>query len=366
MAASDDKKQNVFFMLDKNEDNFHAISTTTSSLLYGSEETQASPQLTLIIPTYKRGELFREALKSAISQQSVLFSWEIVIVDNTEADENGETPVLQIVRECGDSRIRYYHNEENLGMFGNWNRGVELARGEWVSFLHDDDVLCPDAMANIGRILLFAEKQLPRLGYIHARKAEFTHDFNPEEARRHDKKFLTRLTRIDALIYGYSPTCIPSCGTTILKHAYMETGGADARYGSIADAVLGYQIMKHYDVVMSDRVLGGYRWQDNETLQKKTVLDFVERDLQFARYRYSLTFWSRLFGLLFWRIQHNRNIEGKLKLAQRGHHDMDIYEFDFVVPYKKSSLLNVFIYKIIYKIYHNIKKMNRIYIDKIL
>ena len=118
--------------------------------------------------------------------------------------------------------------------------------------------------------------------------------------------------------------------------------------------------MKHYDVVMSDRVLGGYRWLDNETLQKKTLLDFVRMDLQFSMYRYSLNFWSRLFGLLFWRVQHNENIQGKLKLAQKGHHDMDIHDFDFIVPYKKSGMIASFLYKIIHQYYHQVEKRRRI------
>lgn len=341
---------------------YKKICNIQKNIFFSFYYTKNTIILSIIIPTYKREKLFCEALKSALLQQSVPFAWEVVVVDNTELDENGETPALRFVRECGDLRVRYYHNEKNLGQFGNWNRGVELARGEWVSFLHDDDVLCPDALVNIGRIIRFAEKHLPRLGYIHARKMEFTQDFNPEEARRCDKKYLTRLTRTGALIKGYSQTCIPSCGTTILKRAYEEVGGADSRYGVIADAVLGYQIMKNYDVVISDRVLGGYRWLENETLQKKTLLDFVKLDFQFARYRYSLTFWSRIFGILFWRVQHNINIEGKLKLAQKGHHKMDIYDFDFVIPYKKNSFFKIFIYKIIHKIYHYIEKINRIYI----
>lgn len=363
MINMDNKIKNIFFMIDKNEDSFYAISEISSFCLYGMEEIHGSPLLSLIIPTYKREKLFCEALKSALAQQPVPFAWEVVVVDNTELDEKGETPALRFVRECGDLRVRYYHNEKNLGMFGNWNRGVELARGKWVSFLHDDDVLCPDAIANIGRIIHFAQKHLPRLGYIHARKMEFTQNFDPNLARQQDKPYLARLTRTGALIYGYSPTCIPSCGTTILKQAYKETGGTDSRYGSIADAILGYQIMKHYDVVMSDRVLGGYRWLDNETLQKKTLLNFVELDLLFAKYRYSLNIWSRIFGLLFWRIQHNQNIEGKMKLALKGHYKMNIHDFDFIVPYKKSSFFMEYIYKMIHQYYHQIEKRQRIDIN---
>lgn len=359
-----EQKENPFENIDRKMNGFQIVSKVNSIQLYGFQTYKKISLISLVLSTYHRDLLFREALKSVLVQQAVPFAWEIIVVDNSEPDEKGETPALRIVREFGDSRVQYYRNEQNLGMLGNWNRGVELARGEWVSFLHDDDVLCPDALANLGRIIRFAKEKLPRLGYIHARRVEFSENFDPEQAKKKSKPYLTRLTRTGALIRGWSQTGMPSCGTAILRQAYRETGGADGKYGGIADAVLGYQIMKRYDVVMSDAVLGGYRWLDNETLRKETLLNFVQADLLFAQYRYSLTPWSRLFGRLFWRVQHNLNIEGKLELARKGHHDMSRHDFDYIVPYKKSSRIMRFLYKMVQQIYHQIEKRGRIYFSK--
>ena len=41
-------------------------------------------------------------------------------------------------------RLSYYKNTENIGMSGNWNRLYQLAKGEWVVMLHDDDMLYDD------------------------------------------------------------------------------------------------------------------------------------------------------------------------------------------------------------------------------
>ena len=35
----------------------------------------------------------------------------------------------------------YMKNEENIGMFGNWNRALEVTRTKYVVLLHDDDWL---------------------------------------------------------------------------------------------------------------------------------------------------------------------------------------------------------------------------------
>lgn len=108
----------------------------------------------MIIPTYNRTGLLKEAIDSVLSQKSVDFMWEVIVIDNTPLDEDGSTPALRIIEKQNDSRILYFHNEENIGSGYNWNRGVEKARGTWVSFLHDDDILYPDALRNIRRILM--------------------------------------------------------------------------------------------------------------------------------------------------------------------------------------------------------------------
>lgn len=350
--------------LDFYANNFSEISKIKSNLFYGDPYLASHPVISLIIPTYNRLETFRESLKSVLAQHSVDFAWEILVVDNTSFDEYGETPALRIIKETGEPRVLYYHNSENIGAGYSWNRGVELARGKWVSFLHDDDVLCSDALFNIGNIIRRYENLHKPLGYIHARRREFTVAFDEEEARKHDKDYDQELTRTGALIRGHSQTGAPSCGTTILKEACLRVGGFSYDYGCTGDAVLGYQIMKDYTVLHSGKVLGGYRWQENDSLRKSTILNLVEADLLFAQYRYSLTPGSRLFGRLFWRVQHNLNIEGKLELARKGHHVMDWHDFDHIVPYKESSRVMRFLYKMIQQIYHQIEKRGRIHIGK--
>ena len=332
-----------------------------SDSMYGVIDNNIEPCISVLIPTFNRGASFREALESAICQKSVDLAWELLVVDNTPLDESGTTPALHLIQKMEDNRIQYYHNRENIGSGYNWNRGVQLARGKWVCFLHDDDVLCSVGLFHSATITRRKENLRKPLGYIHARRLDFTGDFDENEARKHDMPYERELTRAGALIHGHTRTGAPSCGTTILKEAYLRTGGINYGYGGTADAVLGYQIMKDYTVLESGKVLGGYRWQENDSLRKSTILNLVEADLLFARYRYSLTPWSRLFGRLFWRVQHNLNIEGKLELARKGHHDMDRHDFDHIVPYKKSSRVMRFLYKMVQQVYHQIEKRGRIY-----
>lgn len=73
---------------------------------------------------------------------------EFVVVDDGSDREDPE-PVLQAV---GRGRISLRRNGRNLGISGNFNRCIELARGEWVHLLHADDEVCPGLYQEARRI----------------------------------------------------------------------------------------------------------------------------------------------------------------------------------------------------------------------
>ena len=93
------------------------------------------------VPTYNGSQYLGPCLDSALAQTCADF--ELVVVDNGSTDA---TP--DIVRRYAetDARIRVWWAERNLGLVANWNRCVELARGEWVKFLCQDDLLEPSCL----------------------------------------------------------------------------------------------------------------------------------------------------------------------------------------------------------------------------
>lgn len=96
------------------------------------------PDYSIVMPVYRRIYGFEEALQSA---RAVVGCTEIVVVDDHSDHDEFEA----VCRAANDPRIRYVKNEANVGLFGNWNRGIELARGEFVSVLCSDDLIAPDA-----------------------------------------------------------------------------------------------------------------------------------------------------------------------------------------------------------------------------
>lgn len=91
--------------------------------------------------TYNRAKWIKQTLETILAQ--TLRDFELVISDNASSDETE-----QICREFErvDRRIRYYRNNTNLGMTGNYQAALERATGQYIAFLHDNDLFHPDLL----------------------------------------------------------------------------------------------------------------------------------------------------------------------------------------------------------------------------
>ena len=94
------------------------------------------PAVSICVPMYNGAPYLAQCLESALSQTCT--DIEIVLVDDQSTD-NTIAIAEDFVRR--NPRIRLYRNPKNLGLVANWCRSVELANGEWIKFLFQDDFL---------------------------------------------------------------------------------------------------------------------------------------------------------------------------------------------------------------------------------
>lgn len=94
-------------------------------------------KVTIAIPTYNRSQLLKTSLKSALAQDYSDF--QVLVLDNASTDDTEA-----VVRSFADERITYVRNETNIGLFGNWQRVIEINSSPYLSFLPDDDTLLPN------------------------------------------------------------------------------------------------------------------------------------------------------------------------------------------------------------------------------
>jgi glycosyltransferase involved in cell wall biosynthesis len=111
----------------------------------------SAPFVSIVIPAY-RARFFAQALDGACAQSYP--NLEIIVCDDAPGSEIGD-----IVRRRADRRVRYRRNARNLGFAGNFTHGFRAARGQFIKFLNDDDLLHPECVARmIGAFLNFGAR----------------------------------------------------------------------------------------------------------------------------------------------------------------------------------------------------------------
>lgn len=107
-------------------------------------------KLTVCVPTYNRAGHLANCLESIrIARERAGGEVQICVSDNASTDAT-PTVVAAAAKKMG---IDYRRNETNLGAAKNFLKAVELARGEFVWLVGDDDLLRPDALETALRLL---------------------------------------------------------------------------------------------------------------------------------------------------------------------------------------------------------------------
>lgn len=113
------------------------------------------PLVSVVIPTYNRPDQLHRAISSVLSQKGV--ELDIIIVDDaSEIDLSGEL--------AGHPQVTYLRNKKNMGGGFTRNRGIDAARGDFISFLDDDDEFYDGKLQK--QVHKFAESNLDSLGIV--------------------------------------------------------------------------------------------------------------------------------------------------------------------------------------------------------
>lgn len=100
--------------------------------------------VSVCVPTYNRAATLAKAIASA--QAQTYADIEILVVDNQSTD--GTATIVQEAARA-DPRIRTVRHGQNVGFARNFTACIAQARGEFVKFLCDDDLLEPDCVARL-------------------------------------------------------------------------------------------------------------------------------------------------------------------------------------------------------------------------
>jgi glycosyltransferase involved in cell wall biosynthesis len=233
--------------------------------------------VSVVIPTFRRPALLREAIASVGAQSGVAV--ELIVVDDSP-----EGSAAAIAGEFPES-VRYLRNPEPTGGFPSVvrNLGWPLARGRFVHFLDDDDLAPQGHYA--AAIAAFAAH--PGVGVVFGGIEPFGDA--PEAQLRHERAFYRSAARDAAVCRRFGPRLgfaagmifnqtLLVCGAALIRrHCVQRLGGFDSEIRLGEDVDFFGRAMREFGACFLDRVALHYRI-GSPSLMHAPVLS--EREIQ--------------------------------------------------------------------------------------
>ena len=169
---------------------------------------------------YNGAAFLRPSVESVLEQS--FDDFEFLIIDDTSTDES-----VELVRSYSDPRIRLVLNDHNIGQAASLNKGLELACGDYIARLDQDDVCLPGRFRAQVR-LLEERSDVAMVG-------SWVYSINPEgrKVRRWRPRIDNFGSFVGQLTLGLTPVWHPS--VMYRRQAILTLRGYDPAYAPAED-----------------------------------------------------------------------------------------------------------------------------------
>ena len=246
----------------------------------------SAPLVSIMIPTYNRPAFFKETLESARAQ--IYPNIEIIICDNGTDDRT--EALMQNYRD--DMRVRYVRNLSAKTKAENFMPFEHLARGEFLQWCMDDDILLPDKLT----VMVDAFFQHPKVTLVTSQRGTIDGRGNFLGMRDHlpflygnhrilDGNKVGKVVLMDQMNFLGEPSAVLFRRRDLTHHYWR----AESRgYTVISDCAMWLELLERGDCMIFSRPLSLYR---RHAAQEGQNIDVVIR---------SRIEWRRLMGE-YWR-----------------------------------------------------------------
>ncbi len=91
------------------------------------------PKISVVMPVYNGGKYLKQSLKSILNQTYKNF--ELIVVNDGSTDSTAK-----ILTTINDKRLKIIHNIYNVGVAKSLNRGLKIAKGDYIARCDSDDI----------------------------------------------------------------------------------------------------------------------------------------------------------------------------------------------------------------------------------
>jgi glycosyltransferase involved in cell wall biosynthesis len=223
--------------------------------------------VSVALPIYNGLPYLREAIATILAQDIEL---ELVISDDMSRDGSKE-----VVQALSDPRVRVLNNEKNAGIFGNLNRCIAAAKGQFIQVFSQDDLMKPGYLASQVRLL----QKYPDAGLVYGtpdcidENGSLTAS-NPGDAT---PEFIDRgLYLWIGSHYGALPASISSI--MISRRTFEEIGVFNPGYPVAGDIEFYNRVSERFPILRDIEVLHTIRTHKAMTSARHTTGPLYLRD----------------------------------------------------------------------------------------
>ena len=284
------------------------------SVLAWGQKSGSTPLVSVILTTYKRPQMLREALESVLMQKG-FGDFEIIVADNEGAALQVKPDTHRLIEEINDKRILYYRHAKTVA--NNFDRGAMLADGEWICFLHDDDLLSPVYMKKMTE----AVKQYPEINWLSCSPKEFRDRMPQGWQSAEEINEGCKIYKVNPRYYSFWFDGKWQ-GAFIRRKCYVQMGGFPNYNSGMADYVMTAKFayyFNHYECGLPlylTRIWGG---QDSSS-SAGLWMNICIKEYFFYRYAVGKYFKTAKIFKTFWANLCFYQIMTKMELMERGSH----------------------------------------------
>ncbi len=219
------------------------------------------PNVSILIPAFNASNYIAAAIDSVLFQTYT--DWELIVLDDCSSDETFTIAEAYAQR---DKRIQVLRNDENLGMLGNWNKGITLCSGPIFIKLDADDKWDSQMLSKSVEVL----EKYPEVGLVFSRYCNIDTSDSvipgsdiqlPDFARNKPFSCVPLVKKGPDEMLSYS---ILRQGLSVMRRSVFEKVG-NYRYlltkktQAATDTEFYFRVGAHYSIYCIDEVLYFYR-----------------------------------------------------------------------------------------------------------
>lgn len=233
--------------------------------------------VSVIIPTYNRPDYLREAVDSVFAQTYPLI--EILVIDDGSSDGGVRTKSALKPYLSADPQLPKvtYLYEENRGLVSAVNQGLELARGQYIQRLDDDDRLLPEKIAHSVEVF----RACPAVGLV------ATGYYHIDTTGRRIRGYSPRQCPDSSRLFNMLMGCISACAGVMVRSLVHQKVGV-YRDIKAQDYEMWIRVAKEFKVEVINLPLAEYRQhpgssiniKNNQTRMERDILNFVREQIE--------------------------------------------------------------------------------------